>query len=64
MIVKKVEKNIYNEKYLEARESVWNEKLKEYNEKMSKLKNEPAPPTEKQDEKTPPVQTVPDTEGH
>jgi len=39
MIVKKVEKNIYNEKYLEARESVWNEKLKEYNEKKLPLWN-------------------------
>lgn len=39
MLVKKVEKNIYNEKYLEARESVWNEKLKEYEEKKIPLWN-------------------------
>jgi len=39
MLVKKVEKNIYNEKYLEARESVWNEKLKEYEEKKMPLWN-------------------------
>lgn len=39
MIIKQVNKNIYNQKYLEAREVVWNEKMKEHSEKKMPLWN-------------------------
>lgn len=39
MIIKKVNKNIYNKKYLEDRELVWNEKLKEHKNKNIPLWN-------------------------